>query len=67
MIVINKLAKPGDIRRVDLYPDSVCVHLVGGVERLYKLVGMVQNERKQLDDVRPDPHSQETAQRLDTP
>lgn len=37
MLVVNKLTKPGDIRRVDLEPDTVLVHLYGGKEKVYRL------------------------------
>jgi len=38
MIVINKLTKPGDIRRVDLMPDTVRIQTRDGQDRVYKLV-----------------------------
>ena len=37
MRVVNKLTKPGDIRRVDLAPDFVRVQTSDGGELLYKL------------------------------
>jgi len=37
MRVVNKLTKPGDIRRVDLTPDAVRVYTSDGQERLYRL------------------------------
>lgn len=36
MILLNKLAKPGDIRRIELRPDTVRVVLQDGTERLYR-------------------------------
>lgn len=38
MIVINKLTKPGGIRRVDLTPDTVCIKTSDGRDRVYRLV-----------------------------
>ncbi len=38
MIVINKLTKPGDIRRVELTLDTVRIQTHDGQERLYRLV-----------------------------
>jgi len=38
MRVVNKLTKPGDIRRVDLMPDTVRVQTSDGQDRLYRLV-----------------------------
>ena len=38
MRVVNKLTKPGDIRRVDLTPDFVRVQTSDGQERVYRLV-----------------------------
>jgi len=38
MIVVNKLTKPGDIRRVDLMPDTVRIQTKGGQDRMYRLV-----------------------------
>lgn len=35
MRVVNKLTKPGDIRRVDLTPDIVRVAFYDGTERVY--------------------------------
>ena len=37
MRVVNKLTKPGDIRRVDLMPDTVRIQTSDGQERLYRL------------------------------
>ena len=37
MIVINKLTKPGGIRRVDLMPDIVRIQTSDGQERLYRI------------------------------
>jgi len=37
MRVINKLTKPGDIRRVDLMPDTVRIQTSDGKERVYNL------------------------------
>jgi hypothetical protein len=51
MRVINKLTKPGDIRRVDLTPDIVRILTSDGQDRVYRLVseyaaskGVRQNE-----------------------
>jgi len=51
MIVINKLTKPGDVRRVDLTPDTVRILTSDGQERVYRLAseytakeGAVRNE-----------------------
>lgn len=38
MRVINKLTKPGGIRRVDINPDTVRVSTSGGQDRVYRLV-----------------------------
>ena len=38
MRVINKLTKPGDVRRVDLAPDTVRIRTSDGQERVYRLV-----------------------------
>lgn len=38
MRVVNNLTKPGGIRRVDLNPDTVQIHLHDGQARVYKLV-----------------------------
>ena len=35
MRIINKLTKPGDIRRVDLTPDTVRVVFTDGTEKVY--------------------------------
>jgi len=35
MRVVNKLTKPGDIRRVDLMPDTVRIQTSDGQARLY--------------------------------
>ena len=37
MRVVNKLTKPGGIRRVDLTPDTVHIQLSDGQERVYRL------------------------------
>ena len=37
MRVVNKLTKPGGIRRVDLTPDTVRIQTSDGQERVYKL------------------------------
>jgi len=38
MRVVNKLTKPGDIRRVDLMPDTVRIQTRDGQDRIYRLV-----------------------------
>ena len=38
MRVVNKLTKPGDIRRIDLTPDIVRVQTSDGQDRIYRLV-----------------------------
>ena len=37
MRVINNLTKPGDIRRVDLTPDTVRVQTSDGQDRIYRI------------------------------
>lgn len=37
MRVVNKLTRPGDIRRVDLAPDTVRIQTSDGQERIYRL------------------------------
>jgi hypothetical protein len=44
MIIVNKLTKPGDIRRVDLTPDTVRVVLQDGTERVY-----TDNRSREID------------------
>ena len=54
MIVINRLAKPGDIRRVDLSLDIVRVQTFDGQDRVYRLVsGYNVEEVKQNEDNSP--------------
>ncbi len=36
MRVVNRLTKPGDIRRVDLTPDTVRVIFSDGTEKVYR-------------------------------
>lgn len=48
MRVVNNLAKPGDIRRVDLTPDTVRVVLADGTERIY-----TNNEPRYRDQTDP--------------
>lgn len=36
MRVVNKLAAPGDIRRIDLNPDTIRVVMSNGQERYYR-------------------------------
>ena len=36
MLLINRLTKPGDIKRIELHPDTVRIVLRDGVERIYK-------------------------------
>ena len=38
MRVVNKLTKPGGIRRVDLNPDTVRIQTSDGQDRVYRLV-----------------------------
>ena len=38
MRVVNKLTKPGGIRRVDLTPDTVRIQTSDGQDRIYRLV-----------------------------
>jgi len=38
MIVINKLTKPGGIRRIDILPGTVRVVTYDGQDKIYKLV-----------------------------
>ena len=38
MRVVNKLTKPGKIRRVDLNPDIVRIQTADGQDRVYRLV-----------------------------
>jgi len=44
MIVVNKLNKPGGIRRVDLMPDTVRIETSDGQDRIYKLVPIVNKQ-----------------------
>jgi len=37
MMVVNKLTKPGGIRRVDLMPDTVRIQTRDGQDRVYRL------------------------------
>ena len=48
MRIVNRLAKPGDIRRVDLTPDTVHVVLADGTERVY-----VNNDPRYRDQADP--------------
>ena len=48
MRVVNKLTKPGDIRRVDLNLDTVRVVLANGTERVY-----TNNEPRYRDQTDP--------------
>ena len=48
MRVVNNLTKPGDIRRVDLTPDTVRVLLADGTERVY-----LNNEPRYRDQADP--------------
>ena len=36
MLLINKLTKPGGIKRVELHPDTVQIVLSDGTELIYK-------------------------------
>lgn len=47
MLVNNKLTKPGDIRRIDLHPDTVRITIRSGQDRLYKLVSVVGDGQTQ--------------------
>jgi len=38
MRVVNRLTKPGDIRRVDLTPDTVRIQTRDGQDRVYRLI-----------------------------
>jgi len=35
MLLINKLTKPGGIKRIELHPDTVRIVLRDGTERIY--------------------------------
>jgi len=48
MRVVNKLTKPGDIRRIDLTPDTVRVVLANGAELVY-----TNNEPRYRDQADP--------------
>lgn len=48
MRVVNNLAKPGDIRRVDLTPDIVRVQTYDGRDRVYRIVS--DNPRDAMED-----------------
>ncbi len=37
MRVVNNLTNPGDIRRVDLAPDTIRIQISGGQERIYRI------------------------------
>ena len=41
MRVVNNLTKPGDIRRVDLNPDTVRIQTHDGQDRIYKLADTI--------------------------
>jgi len=47
MRVVNKLTKPGDIRRVDLTPDIVRIETSDGRDRVYRLVSTVGDNGSQ--------------------
>jgi len=38
MLLVNKLTRPGGIRRLDLYPDRIKVILSDGTEKVYVVV-----------------------------
>jgi len=44
MLLINRLTKPGGIKRLELHPDTVRVVLSDGTERIYK-----DNEPRYID------------------
>jgi hypothetical protein len=44
MRVVNNLTKPGDIRRVDLTPDTVRIETANGENRIYRIVIAVKKE-----------------------
>lgn len=35
MLLVNKLTRPGGIKRIELHPDTVRVVLTDGVEKIY--------------------------------
>ena len=43
MLLINKLAAPGETRRVEIRADSVRIKTRDGKERLYKLVSVTDD------------------------
>lgn len=45
MRVVNNLTKPGDIRRVDMNPDTVRVVFSNGTEKVYRDVCPVHQEQ----------------------
>ena len=55
MIVSNKLTRPGDIRRIDLAPDTVRIQTSDGHDRIYRLASEYSAcaELKQNEDNLP--------------
>ena len=66
MRVVNKLTNPGNIRWIDLTPDTVRIQTSDGQDRLYKVVREVQSEQEQSGNVRHGADSSEIAQVPDT-
>ncbi len=50
MRVVNNLSKPGDIRRVDLNPDTVRVQLHGGQDIIYRVTEMKNITKENNND-----------------
>ena len=49
MIVINKLTKPGGIRRLDILPDTVIIRTSSGGNYIYRLVDPEGNNHVPVD------------------
>ena len=52
MLVVNKLTKPGDIKRIELGADSIRVILIDRTERIYSINEVYQEQEKEdkVDD-----------------
>jgi hypothetical protein len=50
VLLINKLTKPGDVKRISIYPDEVRVSMRDNTERRYRVVGTSPSEDKAIAD-----------------
>jgi len=57
MRLVNRVTKPGNIKRVDLALDSVRIEMVDGQERWYKLVSTTDNNGSDNGDKKDQPPS----------